>query len=70
MNGSENVSTAQQQFNNPDIPISEWFQRAEAGDPEAQCHLGICYYNGENGIEKDLEKAVRWFDCAARKGYA
>ena len=36
---------------NDNAAICELFQKAEAGDAEAQCRLGICYYNGENGVE-------------------
>ena len=53
-----------------DISIAELFQKAEAGDADTQCQLGICYYNGENGIEKDLEKAIYWLRKAAWRGNA
>ncbi len=31
-------------------------------------NIGTIYVKGENGIEKDLEEAVRHFRLAARKG--
>ena len=35
------------------ISISELLQKAEAGDAEAQCQLGICFYDSAK-TEKDL----------------
>ena len=40
---------------------------AERGVPEAQYSLGICYEYGY-GIEKDFEKAVKWYRLAAEQG--
>ena len=34
------------------------------------CALGDCYYKGEGGVQKDLEKAVWYYEKAAEKGYA
>ena len=45
------------------------FRRATQGDLEAQCHIGICYYEGK-GIEQDVQKAVEWYRKAAEQGYA
>ncbi len=41
--------------------------QAEAGDAEAQCNLGLCYYTG-NGVAKDCAEAVKWFRKAAIQG--
>ena len=49
--------------------FAQIFRRATQGDPEAQCHIGICYYEGK-GIEQDVQKAVEWFRKAAEQGYA
>lgn len=40
---------------------------AEAGNPEAQYHLGMLYNNGI-GTEKDISKAFYWFEKSASKG--
>lgn len=49
--------------------LAQIFRRATQGDPEAQCHIGICYYEGK-GIEQDVQKAVEWYRKAAEQGYA
>ncbi len=43
--------------------------KAEAGDAEAQCNLGVCYANGK-GVRKDGEEAVKWYRKAADQGLA
>jgi TPR repeat protein len=40
---------------------------AEKGNGCAQNNLGLLYKNGD-GVEKDLEKAVYWFDQAVKNG--
>ena len=49
--------------------IAKWKKAAEAGDPEAQVLLGICYYFGD-GIPRDVEEAARWYRKAAEQGHA
>ena len=44
-------------------------QRAEAGDAEAQVHLGSAYYAGK-GVPQDLQEAANWFRKAAEQGNA
>ena len=42
---------------------------AENGDAEAQNELGVCYYYGRRGVEKDYQQAVYWYQKAAEQGY-
>ncbi|KAJ3231965.1 hypothetical protein HDU81_003381 [Chytriomyces hyalinus] len=35
---------------------------------KVQVNLGRCYYQGGFGIQKNAEKAVKYFDCAAEEG--
>lgn len=60
---SANISFA----NDDQILFTELTQIAEAGNPEAQYHLGMLYNNGI-GTEKDLAKAFYWFEKAATAG--
>ncbi len=42
---------------------------AEAGNIQAQNHLGVCYRNGQ-GVLKNDKEAVAWYRKAANHGYA
>jgi TPR repeat protein len=35
-----------------------------------QFKLGFYYYHGESGYERDLEKAIYWFERSANKGHS
>ena len=41
--------------------------QAEAGVAEAQIQLGMCYRDGR-GVEKDYEKALKWYRACADQG--
>ena len=43
--------------------------KAEQGDAEAQCDLGLRYYSGD-GVPKDKAEAINWYHKAAEQGYA
>ncbi len=43
--------------------------RADAGDAAAENYLGVHYYLGL-GAERDLKRAVGWFQRAATRGHA
>lgn len=45
-----------------------WIQEAESGNSMAQAALGLLYYKGL-GVEKNLEKAFRWFFESAKNGH-
>jgi len=49
--------------------FAETKKKAEAGDAEAQCVLGVMYANGK-GVLKDDEEAVKWYRKAAVQGNA
>ena len=49
--------------------VKYFSQAAEQGHAEAQCSLGLCYYNGY-GVPQDYNKAVEWFRKAAEQGNA
>ena len=43
---------------------------ADEGSAEAQHFIAGCYYNGSNGVPKDLQKAVHYYWLAAAEGNA
>lgn len=54
----------------PEVPreqVDEYLRKAGEGDVDAQYNLGIIYYHGE-GVEKDFEQALSWFQKAAEQG--
>jgi TPR repeat protein len=44
-------------------------QKAEGGDPQAQCALALAYSTGR-GVSEDPTTAVKWYRKAADQGYA
>ncbi len=46
---------------------TEWYDRAEQGDPRAQYNLAILYYKGD-GIRQSFRKAKKYFKLAADQG--
>ena len=48
----------------------KWYQKAaEQGYADAQCNLGIMYYEGD-GVPQNYKKAYVWFNLAASQGDA
>lgn len=49
-----------------------WIDKAESGDPRAQYNLGRMYLWGMNelGVERNDQKAYKWFLKSAEQGYA
>ena len=43
--------------NEMNLVLRGLFAKAQKGDADAQCELGLCYYQGKN-TNKDLVKAV------------
>ncbi|CAJ1059924.1 protein sel-1 homolog 3 [Xyrichtys novacula] len=39
--------------------------KAESGDVQAQRNLAVMLYRGENGVSKDTDSAVKWFERSA-----
>ncbi len=52
---------------NYDAAVKQFRPLAEAGDSEAQAHLGSLYYVGK-GVEHDVESSFSWYKKAADQG--
>lgn len=52
----------------PEAAFDTWLPLADAGHAPAQYSLADLFYRGE-GVEKDLETAVHWFQAAAKNSY-
>jgi TPR repeat protein len=48
---------------------ARWVKDAEAGNPEAEFHLGFVYLQGD-GTPRDVAKAAAWLEKSALHGYA
>ena len=46
-----------------------YLQSAYAGYPPGQCAVGVYYFYGSGGIERDLAKAKYWYQLSADQGY-
>ena len=60
---------AKEQLSQDSISADKYREAAEQGDAEAQCNLGLCYYNGW-GVKQDYTQAVYWYRKAAEQGNA
>ena len=49
--------------------IATWRARAEQGNADAQCFLGISYDEGQ-GVPQDYTEAAKWYRKAAEQGHA
>ncbi len=49
--------------------IRWWRKLAKQGNAEAQCGLGVLYYNGK-GVKQDYKQAVDWYHKAVKQGNA
>ncbi len=63
------TAVAQNRSNTRVDTLSVMLQRANAGDDVAQNILGLWYYTG-NKVDKDYEKALKWWALAAKKDNA
>ena len=50
--------------------IQDRIKKAEAGDANEQCYLGLSYQQGEYGLPKDYSEAAKWYRKAAEQGHA
>jgi len=69
------ISEAKQQNDDleefpPDNPkIQQWLKQAQKGNKRAQYELGFSYYNGTNGLTKDIAKGMEWYKRSVDNGY-
>lgn len=48
----------------------DYCKDAKKGDAEAMYRLGICFYEGSNGVKMSAKDAKEWIEQSADKGYA
>lgn len=53
-----------------DVQRQYWFQKAAAGDVDAQFVMGDGYLSGRMNLPKDGQRAAEWFLKAAQHGHA
>jgi len=49
--------------------FSAWIKSAKSGIPEAQGLIAGLYHAG-HGVEKDYDKAYKWYEISAKKGFS
>ena len=52
-----------------DLSPGRLYNLAIQGDPNAQYSLGLAYYEGSNGLNRDLSKAESWLEQAHESGH-
>lgn len=55
---------------NPTLALKWLTKAAEGENEEAQFRMGEFSRLGEGGVERNIEKAVHWYQAAAQNGYA
>ena len=51
------------------VAFETWYFAANLGIPEAMYNIGMYYFDGNELIERNREKAFEWFQKAADLGY-
>lgn len=52
------------------VEALRWYiKAANQGLAEAQYHVGVCYENGKGVFNKDITKALEWYEKAAAQNY-
>ncbi len=57
---------------NPKLPqhdVTGYETAAKAGNAEAQFNLGMCYFNGTNGLTQSYSAAAVWIEKAAKQNH-
>lgn len=54
--------------NKDSVAVAEYMQRANDGDAMAQNRVGLWYYTGVGGLDKDYVMAAKWWALAAKQG--
>ena len=66
----ERCITKDKEFHKTTKKQFKWWRLAvEQRCAEAQCNLGVLYYEG-HGVSQDYEEAVKWYQLAAEQGHA
>lgn len=66
--GTRTTDIIDNQNINLSCECKDLFEKAAIGDLEAMCEIGRRYYDGSNGVTKNLDLAFRYFLQAAEKG--
>jgi len=64
-----NYGTMLKKDGDPEAAVYYWKLSAAQGYAGAEFHLGLSYYHGECGMERDLAEARRLIELAAAKGH-
>ena len=50
-------------------PIASFLSNAKNGDRVAQYQVGVKYLNGEDGVDRDVDQAIKWLQTAANNNH-
>lgn len=49
--------------------IEEELKKAESGDIDAMFNIGLCFFQGTDGVAIDYKRSAKWFELAASQGH-
>ncbi|NDY55915.1 sel1 repeat family protein [Desulfovibrio sulfodismutans] len=52
-----------------ELSFFQWMEKAQAGDLEAQCNVGVFYVNGQ-GVPRDYPEGLAWLYRAGNAGFS
>ncbi|MEF3697575.1 tetratricopeptide repeat protein [Desulfolutivibrio sp.] len=52
-----------------ELSFFQWMEKAQAGDLEAQCNVGVFYVNGQ-GVPRDYPEGLIWLYRAGNAGFS
>lgn len=63
------ATTAQVVIKGDSATVAQWIERANNGEAAAQNKVGLWYYTGVGGLEKNYETAVKYWALAAKQDH-
>jgi len=68
MNDAPSAVESPDKANEPKT-FAEWMEKAQAGDPKAQCNVGVFYVNGKS-VPLNIRLGIEWLHRSADQGFS
>lgn len=60
----QKLAKEQEEKQNVLAPIKDYVEKAENGDGQAACQIGLWFQHGQKGLPQDIEQAKYWYQQA------